>query len=339
MLGSQPAQLARDPAALVVLIARSIQPYLLALGALGEEVLRVTTGVFRDDGIRGVEDRLGRAEVLLEHDHLGVGESLFELQNVAHVGRAKAVDGLVRVAHHAEVAMFGREHHHQFVLHAVGVLELIDQKVLKAHLVGLEHPSVLAHHQHGVHQEVVEVHGVRGAQSLRVGEEHLGDAATLGVVPEGVEIRLGREHLVLRRGDRRRDAPWAEPLGVEVEFLHDPLDRRLGVAGVVDGEAPLVAEHVGVGAQHAKARRVKRGHPHRTSVLAHQLHHAPSHLVGRLVGEGDGHDLVGPSVPGREQVRDSPRQDPRLTRARTGDHQQRSSALHDRRALGRGESF
>ena len=36
---------------------------------------------------------------------------------------------------------------------------------------------------------------------------------------------------------------------------------------------------------------------------------------------------------------DSPRQDPRLTRARTGDHQQRSSALHDRRALGRGESF
>ena len=64
--------------------------------------------VLGDDRVGRVEDRLGGAEVLLEHDHLGVGEALLELQDVAHVGGAEAVDRLVRVAHHAEVAVLAR---------------------------------------------------------------------------------------------------------------------------------------------------------------------------------------------------------------------------------------
>ena len=69
-LVGQSTQFGRDPATLVVLVARSIETDLLALHVVGEEVLRVTTGVLRDDRVGGVEDRLGRAEVLLEQDDL-----------------------------------------------------------------------------------------------------------------------------------------------------------------------------------------------------------------------------------------------------------------------------
>ncbi len=114
---------------------------------------------------------------------------------------------------------------------------------------------------------------------------------------------------------------------------------RLGVARVVDGESALVSEHVGVRAQHAQARGVERRDPHVLGVLAHQVHHAPAHLVGGLVGEGDGHDLVGPRVAGGEEVRDAPGQDPRLARSGAGDHQQGTAALDHGASLGFGQSL
>ena len=80
--------------------------------------------------------------------------------------------------------------------------------------------------------------------------------------------------------------------------------NRRRVELVVDGERGLVAEDTGVGAQHAQARRVERRHPHPLGPLAHQVDHPAAHLVGRLVGEGDGQDLPRRRLVGREQVGD-----------------------------------
>ena len=48
-------------------------------------------------------------------------------------------DGLIGIAHHAHVSMLLAKQHHELVLHAVGVLILIDEHMSKALLVRGQH--------------------------------------------------------------------------------------------------------------------------------------------------------------------------------------------------------
>ena len=88
-----------------------------------------------DDRVGGVEDRLGRAVVLLEADDLGVGVVALELEDVADVGAAPGVDRLVVVADHGEVAVLAGEQVGEAVLGVVRVLVLVDQDVAEGALV------------------------------------------------------------------------------------------------------------------------------------------------------------------------------------------------------------
>ena len=62
------------------------------------------------------------------------------------------------------------------------------------------------------------------------------------------------------------------------------------------------------------------------------------HLAGRLVGEGDGQDLVRRHVPRGQQVGDPVGEHPGLARARAGHDKQRAALVHDGSALLRIES-
>ena len=231
--------LAGHPAALVVLVARAVEPDLLALVAVGEEVLRVAAGVLRDDRVRGVEDRLGRAEVLFEQDDRGVGKALLELQDVAHVGRAEAVDRLVRVARRRR---------------GCGARPRASSRARSARrwCPGTRRPagsgsaagtSAAPRHRRASSPRRSTSRSSKSmafasAQPLRVELVDLGDAPALRVVAVRVEVGA--------RARASRSWPPRSPrttlrglrsLRIEVELLHDALDRRLGVAGVVDREA------------------------------------------------------------------------------------------------------
>ena len=85
-----------------------------------------------------------RAVVLLEaHDVCASGKSLLEVEDVPDVGAAPAVDGLVVVAHDAEVAVAAGEQLHELVLRAVGVLVLVDEDVLELAAVLLQLVRIL----------------------------------------------------------------------------------------------------------------------------------------------------------------------------------------------------
>ncbi len=122
---------------------------LLALSLRGPQVLRFAGEVIGDDGVGGVEDRLGGPVVLVEHDDRGIGEGPLELQDVPYVGAPPAVDRLVGVAHHGDVVVGARQLDHELVLRPVGVLVLVDQNVRKAVLVRGEHVRVLPEQPHG----------------------------------------------------------------------------------------------------------------------------------------------------------------------------------------------
>ena len=107
-------------------------------------------------------------------------------------------------------------------------------------------------------------------------------------------------------------AAGREALGVDAELVETALDEPARVGLVVDRELARVAEPVGVGAEHPRARRVEGHDPHRADPGADEQLGALAHLPRRLVGEGDREDLVGLGGAGRHQVGDPVGQHPRL---------------------------
>ena len=100
--------------------------------ALGPELLVAALGGLRDDGVGGRHDRRRGAVVARERAHLGAGEALLEVEDVAHRGGAEAVDGLGVVADAGDAGAVRAQQRDDVGLQRVGVLELVDQHVVEA---------------------------------------------------------------------------------------------------------------------------------------------------------------------------------------------------------------
>ena len=101
----EPLDLGHHEARLGVLVLELAHVHRLALAEVAPELLVLARAVVLDDRVGGREDRLRRAVVLLQLDDLGVGVVLLEVEDVADVGAAEAVDRLVVVADHRQVAV------------------------------------------------------------------------------------------------------------------------------------------------------------------------------------------------------------------------------------------
>ena len=69
---------------------------------------------------------------------------------------------------------------------------------------------------------------------------------------------------------------------------------------------------------------MESAHPEPADLIAGEALDPVPHLAGRLVGEGNGQDLVGEDAALLQQPRDPVSQDPGLARARPGDDEDRS---------------
>ena len=120
-----------------------------------------------------VEDQLGRAVVLLELDDRRVGVVALEVEDVADVGAAPAVDRLVVVADDREVAVLRGERPDPEVLRPVRVLVLVDVEVAPAILVAGEDVGRLVEQPDGLEEEVVEVERADLLEPLDVARREL----------------------------------------------------------------------------------------------------------------------------------------------------------------------
>ena len=157
---------------------------------------------------------------------------------------------LVGVADHADVAVAVGEEEHHFVLGLVGVLVLVDEDVLEALAVVLEHVGVLAEELHGVGEEIVEVHRAGLEQARLVLGIDVGVLAVEDVLGPSLRF-LGIDEFVLPEADDAVHATRRESLGVEAEVADDVAGEAVGVGGVVDRELTGIAEQVAVGTQDA----------------------------------------------------------------------------------------
>ena len=111
-------------------------------------------GVPRNDGVGNLKNVLRAAVVLFEENDVGVGIVLAKTNDITVVGAAEAINGLVFVADHKEVApSFGLAHEMrcQFILGRVCVLEFIDENVTPLFLVLAADTQVFAQEKNRAH--------------------------------------------------------------------------------------------------------------------------------------------------------------------------------------------
>ena len=320
----EPLHLRGDERGLFLLVVGLVDDDRVPLPLLGPEVLVLALGVVGDDLLGAVEDRLGRAVVLLQLDDGCLCVVLLEVEDVADVGGAPGVDRLVRVADDADVRVGRRrELAGEHVLGDVRVLELVHEDVGVAVAVALADLLVVAQQLHRADDDVVEVEGVVLVQELGVAlvaaRRHLFEVA--------VRLHLvggGRDQLALCLRDDGEDRARRVLAHVEAVLGADLLHQRHLVAVVVDREAAGDADRLAVDAEDARADSVEGPERDAAGDAAEQPLDALAQLSRRLVREGDGHDPGGRYVLLADQIGDAVGDDAGLAAARPGEDQQRA---------------
>jgi hypothetical protein len=284
---------------------------------LGEQFFVDALRIAFDNGRCRVQNDLGRAVVLLQQNHGRVWVRILEALDVAEVGAAPFVDRLVGVADGEDVAVRPRQPLQQRVLGGVGVLKFVHQHVLVALLVFLQHVGPFVEEQNGVHEQIVEVHGVVGLQRYLIA--FVDAAGYFGDVVGGA-VNVGGDEFVFGRADAVEDFGRRELFVVEVEFFEDLFDDLKLVGGVEDDEvAVVVGEVVGFAAQDASADGMEGAHCQAAWRRFEHVGDAVGHFAGRFVGEGDGQDLPGGEAHFAHQVDDALGEDAGFAAAGAGE--------------------
>ena len=125
----------------------------------------------------------------------------FQVQQIGRFRAAPAVDALVVVAHHAEVAVAGGELMDQLELRGVGVLVFVHHDIAVAGAAGGQDVGMLGKKLEREQNQVVEIHRVAGAQGALVPPaDMLGQGGGVGIARRPA----ARSPPFLKRLSRRR---------------------------------------------------------------------------------------------------------------------------------------
>ena len=124
-----------NKARFIAFIHRLIIGNLRAHAIIGPQILRLAARVIFNHRIGSIQNHLCAAVVLLQLHQLGLGIILFKVQNIANIRPAPAVNALVRIAHHAQIAVLAGQKLCQKILHMVGILILVHHDVIKFILI------------------------------------------------------------------------------------------------------------------------------------------------------------------------------------------------------------
>ncbi len=332
--GGQGANRADHEVRLGLLVPRLVEDERFAGRVLGPEGLALPADVMGHDAAGGIQDVVGGPVVLLQPDDLAPRVVLLEVQDVVEIRAPPPVDGLVVVPDHAQVPVGPAEEVDDLVLGVVRVLVLVHQHVPPEILVVREDVGLVTEEQHRQHQQIVEVHGMAGAQAVLVEGVDLRRPLLGEIVGHG-GILTRRQHLVLGPADPRRHPPRVQCPLAPVQRLQAVLDEAQLICLVVDHEAAAEVELPVPLAQDLDAGGVERPQRHGQSPRAQELFHPPSHLVRGLVGEGHRQDLPRLDGSSPDQVGDPAGDDPGLPGAGARQNQERPLTMQHRLFLWR----
>ena len=300
--------------------------------ALGPQPLFFPILVLADHRRCGIENDLRRSVVPLELDDPGLGKVVLEVEDVSQVGAAPAINRLIGVADHRQVAMPLGEPLNEVILRPVRVLIFVDHHEAELFGIFLAYVRDLVEQLDGLQQEIVEIERTVVFEALRVLFVHFGELlAALAPALRPEEVRPG--HRVLRVADLGQRHPRLHDAVVDLELFEHLLDQRDLIGRVVDHEIARQADGGRFAPQESCAQRVKRRNPRADERRAEQRLDARTHFFRSLVGERDGEYLVVLRVSLGQEICDALGDDARLARARACEDQQRAVDVQDGVAL------
>ena len=334
MLGDLPDQCG-DPFGLEMLVIEEQRLDLVPLVIVGEEGLGLTPDVVGDQRIGRPADHLRAAVVHLEANDLGLGEVLFELQDVPQFGPPPAIDRLIGIPRDTQIAMLRSQHANNLILREVRVLILVHQDVT------VPFTQVLADHlalrQQSAHmaQQVVKVDRIGPQQQVLVilvnAGRHLVEVVDLPSLTDFTGEFLGRLQAGLRTADSSQQLAGTEMGRVNVLLGEHLAHQRALISRVEDCEVGLQTHCRSIPPEQLRTESVEGAHP--DAAPRHKPGDPLFHFPRRLVGEGEGENARG-IHPRIHQAGDSACDHPGLARAGSGQNQQGAIAMLDRRQLG-----
>ena len=160
---------------------------------------------------------IGRgAVILLQLNYRGIRVILFEIQDVMNICATPAVNGLIVIAHHAQVAALRRQQLHQLILGKVGILILVHHHIAETAAIAVQHRRMIRKQGQRLHQQIIEIQRILCLQPIFVFKEHIVNHLT-AIVPFALLKPLVRTHqLILRIGNFRTDFLRGQELFVHV---------------------------------------------------------------------------------------------------------------------------
>ena len=289
--------------------------------------LILAVGVVGDDPVGGGQNCFRGAVVLLQPDFPHVGKVPLEHADVLVVGSPPGIDGLVVVAYHRHIPV--RQQVHHLVLLDGGVLEFVHHDVLVAAAVLLQHVGMLPEQADWQGNQVVKVHGIVQLQSPLV---LLVQLLVLAVAPHLWIWVVPSPSSCLYIGKKIAHGVHVQGIGGKAQLPSCLLDELVSVGLVVDGEIAPPSQPFDVLPQDLHPEGMEGGHGEVLELPSRLLLHPLLHLLGRLVGEGEGKDLaLGDALV--QHVCDAVGDDPGLAASRTCDDEQRPLGGGDRLEL------
>ena len=169
-----------------------------ALRIVGAHFLRAAVLVAADESVRLLHDGAGGAVVGLQLQHFRAGKDLLKLQQCLGPRRPEAVDALVLIANHEDVAAAGGQQAEDGVLNLRGVLGLVHADVGPPALEVGQNVRVLPENAAGEDHLVIVVHPPGATEVVLILKIHPWEVHPVHLV--GVDLRL-RQHHVLAVGD------------------------------------------------------------------------------------------------------------------------------------------
>ena len=169
----QALHLAHDECCLVLLCPPLIDDDGITRRIIGPEILLFAGQIVLDDRICRCKNILCRAVVLFEQDHRRVRIIALEVQDVAHIRTAPAVDGLICITDDTDIAVSRGKQLRNCILRAVRILIFVHKNVLKLLLILCSDFLVVGEQFHRQHQQIVEIKRVVRAQFRLVELIHL----------------------------------------------------------------------------------------------------------------------------------------------------------------------
>ncbi len=217
------------------MVPRPVVQHAGAARAFGVEPFLFAVAILSDDGRRGVENYLRRPIVAFERDCPSLRKIVFEIQDVAEVCATPLVDGLIGIAHDAQVPMARCELLNEQVLRAICVLVLVDHEKAKLLAVPVANELGPLEQLNCLEQQVVEVERAGVGQSFEIELVQGADLSIAGI-PGVVGKDLWALHPVLRMTDARQRLTRLHARVANANLPHRLLNHGQLIGGVVDDE-------------------------------------------------------------------------------------------------------